>query len=765
MALDSMSSPISLKFRTPLFLSVTAQEIRLLFYSPVAWVILVIFILHSSSIFVERIEDSAIREFTIGSTFYSLTERIFAFQGRGLFDQLLPYIALYVPLLTMGVFAKDASSGAERLLRSAPITVFDIVIGKFSAVSIYFSLFAAFLLILLVISGTYVSNIEVARVIVGVLGVYLLILTYSAIGIFVSSLTSHQIVAAIGTLVLIGSIDLAADFASKFEHFGSVAQWLAITDRPTFLTLGLVRSEDIGYFFIVIGMLLGLSVLRLSAARQEIFSTTFIAKASFCGCLILAAILLSTKPGWAINWDSTRSKTMTVSPGVQRVMQGFEGGWSVTAYVNVLNEGAVSYLPSSRNVLTAVFSQIARQNPFLQTDIVFYYGGSEPSGVSAREPEKSVEYLARQWARQNGVAFEAIRTAEEIRAEVPKADSLSDIFYKINWNDVASYVRTFDDSFHVPFEAEIGHGIAELFSDRIGIGFAKGAGERSAFALGSRNLRRAFTDAERRSSLVNRGFDIIEISLSEPVPRSVDLLVIAAPSEVLSEEVLVNFRDYVQSGRDILILTEPEAWPGISPILREFGIEQTQSIIRQPRDGFQSSIVFPVSTDEARSMNLVASEMVNERYGAVTLDGVVGLRVREAEGINVLPVFILAGEVECPIEEPEDCPRTVGMAITPEKEGRTDQRIFVLGDADAFSSAIYGTGEPEHANNWLVFNELLRWLTSNKYPIDISRAAPTDNQINISLVQVNYIRIALLLGLPILVGAAGFFLLRFRAIR
>lgn len=107
-----------------------------------------------------------------------------------------------IPVLTMRSFAEDAKSKTDQLLLTAPVSLFKIVMGKFLAmISVLAIPCAVYLLFPLIIKAQGSAHIVVDYC--SILTFFLLGATYIAIGMFVSSLTQSQIIAAIGTCGLL----------------------------------------------------------------------------------------------------------------------------------------------------------------------------------------------------------------------------------------------------------------------------------------------------------------------------------------------------------------------------------------------------------------------------------------------------------------------------------------------------------------------------------------------------------------------------------
>ena len=159
-------------------------ELRILFCSPVSWLILVIFAFQAGMAF-SNIFDIQLKRMALGYGLYGVTQETYA-RYSGLLVSMLKSLYLYIPLITMGLMSREYSSGSIKFLYSSPITNTQIILGKY----IIFGIFT-------------IHNMNVAFVLSGLLGLFLLTCAYAAIGLFMSSITSYQVVAAMGTLAIL----------------------------------------------------------------------------------------------------------------------------------------------------------------------------------------------------------------------------------------------------------------------------------------------------------------------------------------------------------------------------------------------------------------------------------------------------------------------------------------------------------------------------------------------------------------------------------
>ena len=113
--------------------NIARTELQMLFYSPVAWLLLVVFTVQSALIFVNILSQMvSVQE--MGYSVEGITFAIYSNLFGGLFSNIQNYLYFYIPLLTMGVVSRELSSGSIKLLYSSPVTNLQIIIGKYFGV-------------------------------------------------------------------------------------------------------------------------------------------------------------------------------------------------------------------------------------------------------------------------------------------------------------------------------------------------------------------------------------------------------------------------------------------------------------------------------------------------------------------------------------------------------------------------------------------------------------------------------------------------------
>lgn len=216
------------------FAHILKKELKDYFISPIAYIVISIFLI------------------TTGWFFFS-TFFLYDQANMRNFFSLLPIVFTFViPAITMRLFSEELNIGSYEILLTMPVTFSDIIIGKFAA---GFVMTAAMLLptIAYPISISFVGDLDWGPVVGGYLGALLLGGTFSAIGVFASSVTHNQIVAFIFGAAICFVLTLIDKMLFFFpESILNIIQYLGADYHFRNITKGIIDSRDMLYFISVI---------------------------------------------------------------------------------------------------------------------------------------------------------------------------------------------------------------------------------------------------------------------------------------------------------------------------------------------------------------------------------------------------------------------------------------------------------------------------------------------------------------------------------
>lgn len=242
--------------------TIAARELRSLFLSPLAWSILAVTQFIMAWLFLAQIE-----------TWLTLQPRLAAIEGApGVADIVVaPLLAnaaivllLITPLITMRSLSEEYRARTISLLFSAPVSMTEIVLGKYLGILGFF-LVVVVMLALMPLSLMVGTDLDLGKLAAGLLGLSLILAAFAAVGLYMSSLTEQPVVAAVTTfgLLLLLWIINQADSAQA----DGVVSYLSMLSHYQTLLKGVFNSMDVGYYVLMIALFIGFTIRRLDATR------------------------------------------------------------------------------------------------------------------------------------------------------------------------------------------------------------------------------------------------------------------------------------------------------------------------------------------------------------------------------------------------------------------------------------------------------------------------------------------------------------------
>ncbi len=246
--------------------TLAARELRSMFLSPMAWVILAVISGLCAYFFLLYID-----------LYLQLQPRLAASSNAPgvtnvivmpLFSTAATVLLLVTPLLTMRLISEERRSQTLSLLMSAPVSMTEIILGKFLGVFTFVLLMLA-LVAVMPLSLWAGGEIDMGLWASGLLGLVLLLASFCSIGLYISTLTTQPTVAAVttfGILLLLWVLNLAG---STGNEGGGVLNYLSLLSHYQPLLKGIFSSTDVVYYLLLIFSCLALSVRRLDADRLQ----------------------------------------------------------------------------------------------------------------------------------------------------------------------------------------------------------------------------------------------------------------------------------------------------------------------------------------------------------------------------------------------------------------------------------------------------------------------------------------------------------------
>jgi len=248
-----------------MILTLAGRELHTMFLSPLAWSILAVVNFIIGYLFLGQLDLFLQVQPKLATLIDApgLTEIVIS----PIFSNAAMIFLLVIPLLTMRLISEERRTQTLNLLFSAPISITEIVLGKFLGI-MGFIFIMLFFLALMPLSLLFGGNLDLGMVFSGFLALTLLLASFASVGLYMSTLTTQPTIAAIssfGLLLLLWIIDWAVDISRN----DGVLSYLSMLKHYGPLLEGVFKSSDVIYYLLFILTFLMLSIRRLDADRLQ----------------------------------------------------------------------------------------------------------------------------------------------------------------------------------------------------------------------------------------------------------------------------------------------------------------------------------------------------------------------------------------------------------------------------------------------------------------------------------------------------------------
>ena len=247
-------------------LAIAQKELRAYFVSPVGYVAIALFT------FIFGFMYGAIVNYFAGQSIgmgpgsppsLNINQQLI----RPLFLNMSVVFLFVLPLVTMRTYSEEKRSGTIELLLTSPLTDMQIILGKFLGA---FALYAVILLVTLVHMGLLFAfgNPDWRPVASGYLGMLLFGAAFISLGLFISSLTSSQVIAGIGTFALALVLWIIDWIGSALGPTGqAVLEYLSMTQHLDDFVKGVIDTKHVVYYLSLVAFGLFLTARSVDTER------------------------------------------------------------------------------------------------------------------------------------------------------------------------------------------------------------------------------------------------------------------------------------------------------------------------------------------------------------------------------------------------------------------------------------------------------------------------------------------------------------------
>lgn len=461
-----------------------------------------------------------------------------------LFHDLRFVLLLLVPVLAARLFAEEKKLGTLDILWTYPISEGSVLLGKFLSACFLVALVLALTFFYPLLLSWYYPQVAWPPIFAGYVGLVLLGMVFVAVGLFLSSLTDSQAVAAMGTFgVLVLFWFLTWNEQAVNEVLLQAILQISLFDRFYNFARGVIDSREITFFLIFALLFLVLTWQSLRSRRWRgvgEFSSlrTFLTTPSRRQWLVTAAVDVALLAGLVFlqaasnarnhRWDLTPTEQFTLSTQTRELLRSLTQDVSVTIFFGGRPDVYQGY-----------------------EDLLRRY--------ASESPHFRYEILHRD--RNLGLAQEY--GATYYGATVVKYDTQHKVI-------------------PLPTEELITQAIFQfLHAEKKTIYFLSGHGEHDPQ---SAQPKTGYSAA--RAALENEGFVIRQLQLGrgEKVPADAAVVVISGPQADLLEEEIADLERYLMQGGRLLLMINPLAAPHLTAFLARYGVTLAEDVVYDPEN-------------------------------------------------------------------------------------------------------------------------------------------------------------------------------------
>ena len=493
-------------------------------------------------------------------------------------------VLVTTPLLTMRVLAEEKRNKTDQLILTAPVSVFEIVCGKFLALAMTFGICVAYMAatpLLLSIFGT----VKFAESYVALLGFFLFGLTCIAIGMFVSSLTESQVISAVVTFVLLFVGFLTGSIAETlFDGTGIAAKILGaydLTGPLEDMQSGALNLTSIVYYLSMIVLFLFLTTQsiekrRWSVSARKLSANVFSVSSIALGVIvtILLNVGMSYLPEKVTIHDVTSQKLYSITAETKD-------------YIANLNEDVTIYVVGKK-------SEVKESYPELTKMLGRYKEGSKHITVTyvntAKNPTFSKAYS------ESDLASGSLVVESQKRFKVITPGEL--YTYDFDYTTYSQTLSAFDG------EGQVTSALQYVLTDDMPVVYQLTGHDEVA-------LGENFVDAMQKANLEVADLNFLE---NDAVPADAAFVLINAPQGDLSTDDTAKLLSYVKDGGSLFIALDFGTTAGLSnlkSILDYYEVGQVEGVVAEldPTYFYQNNFYLLPEVKQTESTADVAGTM------------------------------------------------------------------------------------------------------------------------------------------------------------
>ncbi|MBB6498748.1 Gldg family protein [Pedobacter cryoconitis] len=735
-------------------IQIARLELSLLFYSPIAWLLMIVLFVQMSVGF-----TSVLPQLEKGKSFLFLTGELFTNPNSiGILAKILTSLYLYIPLITMGIISRESSSGSIKLLYSSPVKLSQVVYGKFAAMLAYNLVIIGVMSLFVLAGATFIPYFDYPHILVALFAAFLLLSAYSAIGIFVSSLTTYQAVAAISTFVVLAFMNYIGTVGQGIDFVRDLMYSLSMPSRAGRLMAGLLNTRDVIYYFAIIGMFLAFTITKLELERVSKPVLQQVLRYMFIVLIGLSITYISSRQPMIGYYDATETKENTITKTSQEILKKMgDEPIEVTEYINGMEGSYWGSTPSQRIEDIARWEPYLRFKPNIKLKWVYYNDTVPGMGAILAESKKTFEELVIHMAKLQKLNLRKFLRPEEIRKQINLNGENGRLVMQLKYKGKTTFLRTFPppDKGFWPQEDVKDAALKRLIQAVPKIVFATDGYQCGIDKLGDREYRTLANEKLISSSMINQGFDIDSVSLEHgEIPAGISALVIGDPKVAFSAAAKAKLEKYIDDGGNLIIAGEPGKQSIVNPLLEPLGVKMLDGTVVQRSRDYSFDLVTPVLAAGSVAMAPGLQPFFQQK-AVVSMPGA-GALSYENSGPFIVHPLLITDEQTSWIKMGKFTVDSAALTVDAKAGDRQgsfptalmltrqvknkEQRIVVTSDADFFSNGELERGNMGTINSYFAM-KIFSWFTYGEFPVEVSRRRPKDNTTTLTKSSVRMIQV------------------------
>ena len=566
------------------FKSIFKGELLAYFNSPIAYIFIVVFVMMTGVLFMSNF-------FLIGNA-----------DMRYFFDLLPIILSVFIPAITMRIWAEEKKGNTFELLLTFPMDSYKIVLGKFAASFVFYAAaLAGTMFIPLMLN--FVGKPDLGPIIGGYLGACFVGAFFLSIGIFISGLCKDQIIAFIVSMIacffffLTGLDFIAGTIDGWIPGLGSFLKTnFGMTRHFSSFEKGVIDNRDVLYFVVMTGAFLVLNIFSIEDRMRPK------AKMFFAGtvgvCLLISMILNSLVFDIPMGrFDLTEGKIYTITDSTKGILKELKAPVNVKLYISPPEKMPTAFKTLEQDIK----DQLEELKVMSKGKLNFKTFHMEVTHEEEDKEEKSLEDRL----QQKGIQPFQVQSIEEDELGIKLVYSAISVSYKERDEEIIP--RVVPQNLH-NLEYELMSKIYRMTLDKrpsvaLVAPYTEKAVDPQMMALlrqlGQRMPNQYRDDKFRILDALLRyeEYDLYRVNLTKesPLPEDVNTLIVVSPED-LNERQRYEINKFLHEGGNVIVAAQRYSYDynpsrrgvaimprknrlGINDLLDEYGVKISDKLL------------------------------------------------------------------------------------------------------------------------------------------------------------------------------------------